>query len=178
MKRILIAIAIAMNICAFEAFGQEKHRSIVKQINGIAERHIKVSVKPFDIIVKTDLPENIEIIEVTEEHIEEEAIPFQLVEEKPSFNGGDSNMFSKWVNERLLYPEVAKANGVQGRVTLQFTVEKDGTITKVKVLRSVEPSLDREAVRVVSLSPKWKPGMQKGKAVAVSITFPVIFQLR
>ena len=65
-------------------------------------------------------------VEVVEEVVEEEAIPFQLVEEKPSFNGGDANMFSRWVNERLVYPEIAKENGVQGRVTLQFTVEKDG----------------------------------------------------
>ncbi len=183
MNKILIAIAIAIaiNICAFEAFGQEKHRSIVKQINGIAERHIKVSVKPFDIIVKTDLPENIEVIEVievTEEHIEEEAIPFQLVEEKPSFMGGDANEFSKWVNERLLYPEIAKENGVQGRVTLQFTVEKDGLVSNVKVLRGVDPSLDKEAVRVVKMSPRWQPGKQRGRKVDVIYTFPVIFQLR
>ena len=117
-------------------------------------------------------------VEVVEEVVEEEAIPFQLVEEKPSFNGGDANMFSKWVNERLVYPEIAKENGVQGRVTLQFTVEKDGTVTKVKVLRGVDPSLDKEAVRVVSMSPKWKPGKQRDRAVPVTYTFPVIFQLR
>ena len=117
-------------------------------------------------------------VEVVEEVVEEEAIPFQLVEEKPSFNGGDANMFSKWVNERLVYPEIAKENGVQGRVTLQFTVEKDGKVTGVKVLRGVDPSLDKEAVRVVSMSPKWKPGKQRDRAVKVTYTFPVIFQLR
>ena len=108
----------------------------------------------------------------------EEAIPFQLVEEKPSFQGGDANQFSKWVNSRLVYPEIAKENGVQGRVTLQFTVEKDGSVTKVRVLRGVDPSLDKEAVRVVSMSPKWKPGKQRDRAVPVTYTFPVIFQLR
>ena len=117
-------------------------------------------------------------VEVVEEVVEEEAIPFQLVEEKPSFNGGDANMFSRWVNERLVYPEIAKENGVQGRVTLQFTVEKDGRVTKVKVLRGVDPSLDKEAVRVVSMSPKWKPGKQRDRAVAVTYTFPVQFALR
>ena len=116
--------------------------------------------------------------EVEEEVVEEEAIPFQLVEEKPSFQGGDANQFSKWVNQRLVYPEIAKENGVQGRVTLQFTVEKDGSITKVKVLRGVDPSLDKEAIRVVSSSPKWKPGKQRDRAVPVTYTFPVIFQLR
>ena len=122
--------------------------------------------------------EIMDYVEVEEEVVEEEAIPFQLVEEKPSFNGGAANQFSKWVNTRLVYPEIAKENGVQGRVTLQFTVEKDGSVTKVKVLRGVDPSLDKEAVRVVSMSPKWKPGKQRDRAVPVTYTFPVIFQLR
>ncbi|MCQ2114767.1 MAG: energy transducer TonB [Bacteroidales bacterium] len=116
--------------------------------------------------------------EVEEEVVEEEAIPFQLVETKPSFNGGDANDFSKWVNERLVYPEIAKENGVQGRVTLQFTVETDGRVTNVKVLRGVDPSLDKEAVKVVSSSPKWTPGKQRDRSVRVTYTFPVIFQLR
>ncbi|MBQ9547759.1 MAG: energy transducer TonB [Bacteroidales bacterium] len=115
---------------------------------------------------------------VKEEVVEEEAIPFQLVEEKPSFMGGDANAFSKWVNERLVYPEIAKENGVQGRVMLQFTVNPDGSVTNVKVLRGVDPTLDKEAVRVVSSSPKWKPGKQRDRAVKVTYTFPVIFQLR
>jgi protein TonB len=122
--------------------------------------------------------EIMDYVEVEEEVVEEEAIPFQLVEEKPSFQGGDANQFSKWVNSRLVYPEIAKENGVSGRVTLQFTVEKDGTVTKVRVLRGVDPSLDKEAVRVVSMSPKWKPGKQRDRAVPVTYTFPVIFQLR
>ena len=116
--------------------------------------------------------------EVKEEVVEEEAIPFQLVEEKPSFNGGDANEFSKWVNSKLQYPEIAKENGVQGRVTLQFTVNPDGSVSNVKVLRGVDSSLDKEAVRVVSMSPKWKPGKQRDRAVKVTYTFPVIFQLR
>lgn len=116
--------------------------------------------------------------EVVEEEEEEEAIPFQLVEEKPTFQGGDANEFSKWVNSRLVYPEIAKENGVQGRVTLQFTVNPDGTVSNVKVLRGVDSSLDKEAVRVVSSSPKWKPGKQRDRAVKVTYTFPVIFQLR
>ena len=112
------------------------------------------------------------------EEVEEEAVPFQLVEEKPSFQGGDTNNFSKWVNERLVYPEIAKKNRVQGRVTVQFTVEKDGSVTKVKVIRGVDPALDKEAVRVVSMSPKWTPGKQGDRVVSVTYNFPVIFQLR
>ena len=117
-------------------------------------------------------------MEVQEEEEEEEAIPFQLVEQKPSFQGGDANDFSKWVNARRVYPEIAKENGVQGRVTLQFTVEADGRVTNVKVLRGVDPALDAEAVRVVKSSPKWSPGKQRDRKVKVTYTFPVIFQLR
>lgn len=116
--------------------------------------------------------------EVHEEVVEEETIPFQLVEEKPQFQGGDANDFTKWVNQRLVYPEVAKENGVQGRVMLQFTVGTDGSVSGVKVLRGVDPSLDKEAVRVVSMSPKWTPGKQRDRKVKVTYTFPVIFQLR
>lgn len=116
--------------------------------------------------------------EVVEEVVEEEAIPFQLVEEKPKFQGGDANAFSKWVAQHLNYPEIAKENGVQGRVMLQFTVNPNGTLSDIKVLRGVDPSLDKEAVRVVSTSPKWTPGRQRDRAVKVTYTFPVIFQLR
>ena len=116
--------------------------------------------------------------QVEEEHVEEEAIPFQLVEKKPKFQGGDANEFSKWVNSKLVYPEIAKENGVQGRVVLQFTVNPDGSVSGVKVLRGVDASLDKEAVRVVSSSPKWEPGRQRDRAVKVTYTFPVIFQLR
>lgn len=147
----------------------------------IVDDEIKVDDDLF-INLEDDASLGVEIMDyqeaVEEEVVEEEAIPFQLVEEKPSFMGGDANNFSKWVNQRLVYPEIAKENGVSGRVTLQFTVEKDGKVTKVKVLRGVDPSLDKEAVRVVSQSPKWSPGKQRDRAVPVTYTFPVIFQLR
>ena len=116
--------------------------------------------------------------EVGEESVEEEAIPFALVEQKPLFQGGDANAFSKWVNQNLAYPDIAKENGIQGRVTLQFTVGTDGKVSGVKVLRGVDPSLDKEAVRVVSSSPKWTPGKQRDRPVKVTYTFPVIFQLK
>ena len=105
-------------------------------------------------------------------------IPFQLVDVKPGFNGGDANEFSKWVNAHLSYPDEAKKNEIQGRVTLQFTVGADGVVSNVKVLRSAHELLDAEALRVVSASPKWEPGKQDGQPVAVTYTFPVIFQLR
>ncbi len=116
--------------------------------------------------------------EVQEEVIEEEAIPFALVEEKPMFQGGDANNFSRWVSQNLEYPELAKENGVSGRVMVQFTVNPDGSVSDVKVLRGVDSSLDAEAVRVIRNSPKWTPGKQRDRAVKVTYQFPVIFQLR
>ena len=116
--------------------------------------------------------------EVVEETVEEETIPFVLVEQKPSCQGGDANSFSRWIAQHLEYPEIAKENGVQGRVVLEFTVLKDGSLGNVKVLRSVDPSLDKEALRVVSTSPRWEPGRQRDRAVNVTYQFPVIFQLR
>ncbi len=116
--------------------------------------------------------------EVVEEEVEEEAIPFAFVEEKPKFQGGDANTFSKWVNSKLVYPEIAKENGIQGRVTLQFTVNTDGSVSNVIVLRGVDSSLDKEAVRIVSQSPKWTPGRQRERPVKVTYTFPVIFRLQ
>ena len=146
-------------------------------------KDIPIVIEKFKFDLEDDEDFEITIMDYQEEVIEEcdkydDPIPFQLVEEKPSFQGGDANQFAKWVNSRLVYPENAKKNGVQGRVILQLTIAKDGRITNVKVLRGVDPSLDKEAVRVVSSSPKWTPGKQRDRAVPVTYTFPVIFQLR
>lgn len=137
-----------------------------------------------DIIINTedDSSLGIEIrdyvdVQVEEEEVEEESIPVAIVEEKPSFQGGDENNFRKWVFERLVYPEVAKENGVQGRVVLSFIIDTDGSLKDVTILRSVDPSIDKEAIRVVSSSPKWKPGRQRDKAVRVKYNFPLHFQL-
>lgn len=122
--------------------------------------------------------EIIDYVEVIDDEVEEETLPFIMVEDKPKFKGGDANAFSKWVNERLVYPQICIENGVSGRVTLSFTIKADGTLADAKVLRGVDPALDREALRVVNSSPKWTPGKQRDRAVAVTYTFPVIFQLR
>jgi len=105
------------------------------------------------------------------------ALPFDQIEIKPEFNGGDATGFSKWVYENLQYPKAAYEAGLQGRVVIQFTVEKDGKVSDVKVLRGVHPDLDAEAVRVVSSSPDWKPGYVKGEPVRVRYLFPLIFKL-
>ena len=105
------------------------------------------------------------------------AVPFNVLDVKPGFNGGNAGEFSKWVNENLKYPKAAYEAGAQGRVTLQFVIGPDGKIGDVKVLRGVNPDLDAEALRVVSSSPDWTPGYVNGKPVKVTYTFPVIFKL-
>ena len=106
-----------------------------------------------------------------------EPIPYELADVKPLFQGGDATMFSRWVNSRLEYPETAKANNIQGRVMLQITIEKDGTVTNVKVLRGLDPELDKEAVRVVSMSPKWVPARKGNQVVPVNYTCIAIFRM-
>ena len=119
-----------------------------------------------------------EIKTLTDTLEKKDPVPFQHVEVKPTFNGGDANQFSRWVNQQLEYPENCKKEGISGRVTLSFTVSETGKVTDVKVLRGVHKDLDNEAVRVVSSSPDWTPGEANGKVVAVSYTFPIIFQTK
>ena len=113
----------------------------------------------------------------TEVKPQEKNLEYQDVEVKPTFQDGDANAFAMWVAQQMVYPETAKESGASGRVILQFTIAKDGSVTDVKVLRSVHPDLDKEVVRVVSSSPKWNPGMHEGKAVPVMFTFPVVFKM-
>ena len=84
----------------------------------------------------------------------------------------------RFLNKNIKYPTIAQENGIQGRVILQFVVNKDGSIVDVVVARSVDPYLDKEAVRVVNMMPKWKPGKQRGKPVRVKFTLPVTFRLQ
>ena len=107
-----------------------------------------------------------------------EPVPFQYLGQQPTFNGGNANEFSKWVAANLKYPEKCRQSKVQGRVTLQFTITEKGEVTDVRVLRGVNEELDKEALRVVSASPRWTPGKDKnGNIVPVKFTFPVLFQL-
>ena len=99
-----------------------------------------------------------------------------IVEEMPQFPGGPSAMF-EYMNKNLKYPEEAKTSGVQGRVLVTFIIERDGSLSNVKVVKSVSPSLDKEAIRVVSSMPKWIPGKQYRSAVRVKYTVPVTFKL-
>lgn len=102
---------------------------------------------------------------------------FDIVEEMPHFPGGAAAL-QAFLSSNTKYPVVAQENGVQGRVTVSFVVERDGSITDVRVVRSVDPSLDREASRVVRSMPRWSPGKQNGSAVRVKYTVPVVFRLQ
>lgn len=119
----------------------------------------------------------LEFADVEEEEAEEEEI-FVIVEHMPGFGGGDSDKFREYIHANMRYPEIASENGIQGRVWVTFVVEGDGRVTNVRVARGVDPSLDREAVRVVQSSPKWQGGTQRGKPVRVSFTFPISFVLQ
>jgi protein TonB len=97
----------------------------------------------------------------------------------PTFNGGDpATEFRKYIAQNLRYPEIAAENGISGRVIVQFAVNKMGSVVDAIVVRSVDPALDKEAIRVVMSSPKWTPGKQRGKAVKVLFTFPINFVLQ
>ena len=113
---------------------------------------------------------------VTQAEPEPEKV-FDMVEQMPTFPGGQQELMS-YLGKNIKYPTIAQENGTQGRVIIQFVVERDGSITDVRVARGVDPYLDKEAVRVVKSMPKWIPGKQNGKAVRVKFTVPVMFRLQ
>ena len=110
-------------------------------------------------------------------HVVEETKIFTVVEQMPMYPGGDAALMG-YLRDNIHYPTVAAENGVQGRVVVGFVVERDGSITDVKILRGVDPSLDREAMRVVKSMPRWNPGKQNGSAVRVKYQVPVSFRLQ
>ena len=133
--------------------------------------------------INTEDDKNTEVViaapvEAPVEEEEEESVVFMVVETMPEFPGGQQALF-KYLSENVKYPVIAQENGIQGRVICQFVVNKDGAIVDVEVVRSGgDPSLDKEAVRVIKSMPKWNPGKQRGKAVRVKYTVPVNFRLQ
>ena len=115
-------------------------------------------------------------VAVEEEEPEEQTI-FEVVENMPDFPGGQAALM-QYLAKNIKYPTIAQENGTQGRVIVQFVVNRDGSIVDAKVVRSVDPYLDKEALRVINTMPKWKPGMQRGKPVRVKFTVPVMFRLQ
>ncbi len=134
-----------------------------------------------DDVVATHVDEEVvEIIETIQEEIEEPLERqeiFVVVEEMPSFPGGDTELM-RFIYDNINYPDIAKENNIQGRVTLRFCVTSKGTVEFVEVVRGVDQSLDNEAIRVIKMLPLWKPGKQGGKPVNVWYSVPVTFQLK
>lgn len=119
--------------------------------------------------------ETVEDEQAKEGLVEEEKV-FDVVENAPSFPGGQGALMS-WLRDNMKYPAAAAKNGVEGRVIVQFVVGKDGSVSNVRVVKGVDPVLDKEAVRVMSAMPRWTPGMSGGRAVSVRYTLPVTFRL-
>ena len=134
-----------------------------------------------DINMDVDLNAEITPVEFTPTAVEEEeeTVLFAIVEDKPTFMGEDAEAgFRKWVFSKIVYPPIAAENGITGRVFYEFAIDKSGNVCDIKLLRGVDPLLDAEALRVLKMSPKWTPGMQRGKPVKVRYQFPFMFQLQ
>ena len=119
----------------------------------------------------------IQNVAVVDEVIDDD-IPFVKVEQMPSFMGGDLMTFRSWAMKQVRYPQVAWENNITGRVLLSFVIEKDGSMSNIKILQTPDESLSNEAIRIMKLSPKWTPGMQRGQAVRVKYTLPIEFRLQ
>lgn len=109
--------------------------------------------------------------------VDEQPMSIAMVEQKPEFPGGEAAMY-KWLSDNIVYPSAASEEGVQGRVVVEFVVDRDGSITNVKVVRQRHPALDKEALRVIKAMPKWIPGRNNGQPVKVTYTLPVTFKLQ
>jgi protein TonB len=148
---------------------------VVEVINIVED---DVIVESVDINTEDDKNKEVVIAAPVAAPVEEEDnVVFQVVETMPSFPGGDQALF-KFLGDNVKYPVIAQENGIQGRVICQFVVNKDGSIVDVEVVRPVDPSLDKEAIRVIKSMPNWSPGKQRGKSVRVKYTLPVNFKLQ
>ena len=152
----------------------------VNDLTAIVEaKAVKTTEEPVQVApVLKDIAKRVEVkyipVEVTEKL---QGTPFfEVVEQMPEYPGGMAAAL-EYIQKNMRYPEAAKKDGTQGRVTVQFIVDKEGNVTEPKVIRAVDKDLDTEAIRLVGSMPKWKPGMQKGQAVAVKYTLPVMFRL-
>ena len=124
-----------------------------------------------------DMDEDVKIQVNEDIEVNDEPEIFIVVEEMPKFHGGDVELM-KWINQSVKYPVIAQENGIAGRVHMNFVINETGGIENIVVVRGVDPALDKEAIRVIKKMPKWKPGKQRGKAVKVSFSLPINFQLQ
>jgi len=203
-----LIIALAIILLAFEwksfdksieGFGERILEDIAEEIIPITEQKVKpppppppkkvvqINVVEDDVEVEDDLMIDAEADETTEmdeyipievdEEIVEEAAIFTVVESMPEFKGGRDALYA-YLGNNIKYPVMAKESGIQGKVYVTFVVEKDGSITDVKLLRGIGGGCDDEAIRVVGSMPRWKPGKQRGKPVRVQYNLPVRFTLQ
>ncbi|MFI3269822.1 MAG: TonB family protein [Rikenellaceae bacterium] len=129
----------------------------------------------------TEFDEDVEVVASsvgTRQEVIEDDQPFLFAETMPSFNGGDLGTFRKWVMERIQYPQIAAENGISGRVIVTFVIEKDGSLTNIEVLLTPDRSLSDEASRILKMSPKWTPAMQRNQPVRLKFTLPVEFSIQ
>ena len=162
----------------------EEQQTVVKYVAPVVVDTIKpedqTRLMTADEQVETTVNEDVvEVQETVQEEVQEEAPQevFVVVEEMPSFPGGDAELF-KFIYDNIKYPEIAKENNIQGKVILRFCVTYKGTVDQVSVVRGVDPALDNEAIRVIKMLPLWKPGKQGGKPVNVWYSVPISFQLK
>ena len=149
---------------------------MMKSQDELTETKVQISiadVKGNDELNGQDIADLQEVI--TQAPEEEEEV-FTMVEQMPQFPGGNTELL-KYISKNVRYPAIAQENGIEGRVIVRFVVEKDGTIGEVQVVKGVDASLDKEAVRVVKTLPQWVPGKQNGRSVRVWFTLPVTFRL-
>ena len=150
----------------------------VTEILNIVEDDVEID-DDFDFDMEADASTEFEFTGfVDEEEFDDEEV-FYIVEDMPTFNGGEPAIeFRKYIAQNLRYPDIAAENGISGRVIVQFAVSNVGKVVDAKVVAGVDPALDKEAMRVVMTSPSWTPGKQRGKAVKVLFTFPINFVLQ
>ena len=177
----LVAEETVMNSEKFTAYEMEDDapEQVTKTQDEVATSDVAIGAIDYD----QGSNEAEHVLKVNEKVVDEvppaveETKVFDVVEQMPSFKGGDAALM-EWLNKNIKYPVVAEENGIQGRVVATFVVERDGSITDVKIVKSVDPSLDKEAVRVLKAMPKWIPGRQNGQPVRVKYTVPVTFRLQ
>lgn len=154
-----------------------KEEDEMKAVSTILDTKISVSMAD---VKGTDEKFGVTLDELKEHRIvvEQEVpkTPFTTVEQMPTFMGGESEL-NAFISKNLTYPISAQENGIQGRVTIRFVVTASGEISDVKILKGIDPACDKEAVRVVKSMPKWIPGKQNGRNVAVYFTLPIVFRL-
>lgn len=155
---------------------QPPEKKVIEELTVVENDEEDVSDLDIDSEVDEDTKVDVDMSGFEEEEEEVEPISFAVVEDKPEFPGGQAALL-KHIATHTEYPEIAKENGIQGRVYIQFVIDKNGKVTNVSIARGIDPNLDKEAKRVVRNLPAWKPGKQRGKPVPVTYVVPINFKL-